>query len=159
MSVATFEPIPFWSARLSCVLLTVLGLLPAQAETDALPRIEVFARADTPVTGLQALATESGHEGPRVHIYVLDGLQALEAQFSENLARDPSQARRQALERIYRLNKTDRARLQRAAVGLARAVHYGIDRYPAMVFDGQLVVYGLTDLGAALAHYRRWHRP
>lgn len=159
MSRAAFEPIPFRSARLSCVLLTVLGLLPAWADTDALPRIEVFTRADTPVTGLQALSAGSGHEGPRVHIYVLDGLQALEAKFSENLARDPSQARRQALERIHRLNETDRARLRRTAVGLARAVHYGIDRYPAMVFDGQSVVYGLTDLEAALAHYRRWHRP
>jgi len=159
MSRAVFEPIPFWSAQLSCVLLTVLGLLPAQAETDAVPRIEVFTRADTPIIGLQAFSVGSGYEGPRVHIYVLDGLQALEAKFSENLARDPSQARRQALERIYRLNKTDRARLQRTAVGLARAVHYGIDRYPAMVFDGQLVVYGLTDLEAALAHYRRWQRP
>ena len=157
--MAAFEPIPFWSARLSCVLLTVLGLLPAEAESDALPRIEVFTHADTPITGLQALAAGSGHEGLKVHIHVLDGLQALEAKFSENLPRDPLQARRQALERIYQLNKTDRARLQRAAVGLARAVHYGIDRYPAMVFDGQLVVYGLTDLEAALAHYRRWRRP
>ena len=159
MSRAAFKPIPFRSARLSCVLLTVLGLLPAWADTGALPRIEVFTRADAPVTGLQALSAGSGHEGPRVHIYALDGLQALEAKFSENLARDPSQARRQALERIHRLNETDRARLRRAAVGLARAVHYGIDRYPAMVFDGQSVVYGLTDLEAALAHYRRWHRP
>lgn len=159
MSRTTFEPIPFWSARLSCALLTVLGLLPAPAETDALPRIEVFTSADAPVTGLQALAAGAGYEGPGVHIYVLDGLQALEAKLSENLARDPLQASRQVLMRVHQLDETDRARLQRAAVGLARAVHYGIDRYPAMVFDGQLVVYGLTDLEAALAHYRRRHRP
>ena len=155
MSRAAFEPILSLNARLSCVLLSVLGLLPVQAETEAWPRIEVFTRADTPVTGLQGLAAGSGREGPRIHIYVLDGLHALEEQFSENLAHDPAQARRQALERIYRLNETDRARLQRTAVALARAVHYGIDRYPAMVFDGQLVVYGLTDLEAALALYRR----
>ena len=157
--MATSESISSWNARLSCVLLTVLGLLPAQAETDGLPRIEVFTRAEVPVTGLQATAAGTGHEGIKVHIYVLDGLKALEAGLSENLARDPAQAHRQVLERIHRLNETDRARLQRTAVGLARAVHYGIDRYPAMVFDGQLVVYGLTDLEAALALYRRHHQP
>lgn len=159
MSRAAFEPVPFWSTRLSCVLLAALSLFPARAEIDAVPRIEVFTCAETPVTGLQALAAGAGHEGIEVHIHALDGLQALEAKFSENLARDPAQARRQALEQISRLNETDRARLQRTAAGLARAVHYGIDRYPAMVFDGQSVVYGLTDLEAALAHYRRRDRP
>ena len=44
----------------------------------------------------------------------------------------------------------------RAAVGLVRAAEYGIDRYPAIVFDGQAVVYGITDIGEALSHYRMW---
>ncbi|MCB1718714.1 MAG: DUF1525 domain-containing protein, partial [Candidatus Competibacteraceae bacterium] len=39
-----------------------------------------------------------------------------------------------------------------------RARELGIDRYPAVVFDSQFVVYGLTDLPAALAHYRRWQQ-
>jgi integrating conjugative element protein (TIGR03757 family) len=46
--------------------------------------------------------------------------------------------------------------MQRAAMGLAKAVQYGVDRYPAIVFDGQVVVYGITDLEAALQHYRAW---
>ena len=48
------------------------------------------------------------------------------------------------------------AAVQNAAVGLAKAMQYGIDRYPAIVFDGKAVVYGLTDLNSALDHYRTW---
>ena len=45
---------------------------------------------------------------------------------------------------------------QRAASGLLKAAEYGIDRYPAVVFDGDAVVYGVTDLDEALRHYREW---
>jgi len=46
--------------------------------------------------------------------------------------------------------------MQRAAIGLTKALQYGIDRFPAMVFDGQCVVYGVTDLGQALHRYHLW---
>ena len=35
-------------------------------------------------------------------------------------------------------------------------MQYGVDRYPAIVFNGEAVVYGLTDLSNALDHYRTW---
>lgn len=95
---------------------------------------------------------------PEIRIYMLDTADRLEVRLSENLPTDPELAYRQALDRLQKIPETDRARLQQAAVGLARAAHYGIDRYPAMVFNGHAVVYGLTDLTAALAHYRHWHR-
>jgi integrating conjugative element protein (TIGR03757 family) len=46
--------------------------------------------------------------------------------------------------------------MQRSSIGLAKAMQYGINRYPAIVFDGQAVVYGVTDLNAARAHYQTW---
>ncbi len=48
------------------------------------------------------------------------------------------------------------AAIQNAAVGLAKAIQYGVDRYPAIVFGGEVVVYGLTDLSPALDHYQAW---
>ena len=39
--------------------------------------------------------------------------------------------------------------LENAAIGLVKAMQYGLDRYPAIVFDGQFVVYGMTDRVAA----------
>ena len=46
--------------------------------------------------------------------------------------------------------------MQASATALAKAMQYGVDRYPAIVFDGQAVVYGVTDLKAALVHYQMW---
>jgi hypothetical protein len=40
--------------------------------------------------------------------------------------------------------------------GLVQAMQYGIDRYPAIVFDGKAVVYGITDVRAATQRYQQW---
>jgi integrating conjugative element protein (TIGR03757 family) len=61
-----------------------------------------------------------------------------------------------ALQRIQHLDAQIRSRMQSSAQGLAKAMQYGIDRYPAVVFDGQAVVYGVTDLQAAIGHYQTW---
>jgi integrating conjugative element protein (TIGR03757 family) len=45
-----------------------------------------------------------------------------------------------------------------AAFGLAKAAQYGVDRYPAIVFDGRAVVYGVTDLVDAVERYETWQR-
>ena len=60
------------------------------------------------------------------------------------------------MQRIQVLGDQTRARMQRSAIGLVRAMQYGIDRFPAIVFDGQAVVYGVTDLQVALAHHESW---
>ena len=46
--------------------------------------------------------------------------------------------------------------IQRAALGLAKMVRYGLDRVPAIVLDGEAVVLGVTDPGEALRRYRQW---
>ena len=35
-------------------------------------------------------------------------------------------------------------------------MQYRLDRYPAIVFNGQAVVYGVTDVEDAFHRYRRW---
>ncbi len=118
----------------------------------ALPRlIEVFTASDLPPT--RRNATRAHVE---MRVYELDGLARLEAWLSANLPGGPGTSRDIAWQRVQQVNETDRARMRHAAVGLARAAHYAIDRYPAMVFDGQVAVYGLTDVAAALGHYRAW---
>jgi integrating conjugative element protein (TIGR03757 family) len=47
--------------------------------------------------------------------------------------------------------------LRTAYAGHAKAAEYGIEKIPAVVFDGgSSVVYGITDLQEALRIYRRW---
>ena len=112
-------------------------------------RIEVFTSADHPITGVPAGA-------PAVEIYLLDGILHIEAMLSAGLSADPQRSADRVLGQLKQLGGVERERIQRAAVGLVRASHYGITRYPAVVFDARAVVYGLTDLNAAWRHYRTW---
>jgi integrating conjugative element protein (TIGR03757 family) len=47
-------------------------------------------------------------------------------------------------------------RLENAGNGLVQAMHYGIDRTPAIVFDRQAVIYGVTELDDAIEQYAQW---
>ena len=91
-----------------------------------------------------------------IQIHELDAIKGLEDTLSQGLAADPDKAKRLVLDRLQQLNKGTRSQLEHSATALAKAVQYGVEKYPAMVFDGELVVYGLTDLSVALMHYGLW---
>ena len=110
------------------------------------PRIEVFVTEEV----LPLAAT------PGATVYVIDGLSRIETRLSRGLPGNPGAAKALVLERFARLEAGSEKPLENAARGLARAMHYGIDRYPAIVFDGQAVVYGVTNLDAARRIWRRW---
>jgi integrating conjugative element protein (TIGR03757 family) len=129
----------------------------AQEATGVHPRlIEMFTTSEFPVRVNTALRAQSDMRKVELHVFELDGLQRIEAALSEGLTADPAQARRTALERIQHLDNAARTRMQGAAMGLAKAAQYGINRYPAIVFNGRAVVYGLTDLHQVLQHFRVW---
>lgn len=118
--------------------------------------IEVFTTTDSPVTGEGTISQPPSDGEIELHIYELDCIQKIEAALSADLPPDPRAAQHMALQRIQQMGEVARTRMQRAAMGLAKAVQYGIDRYPAIVFDGELVVYGMTDIRAALHRYQQW---
>jgi integrating conjugative element protein (TIGR03757 family) len=114
--------------------------------------IEVFTSAKYPIANLAG----SNVQGSEITVYEIDGIQSVERDLSLNLPVDPQQSKQFVLQRIQDMDNQARARMQRSAIGLAKAMQYGISRYPAIVFDGQAVVYGVTDLKAALVHYQSW---
>jgi integrating conjugative element protein (TIGR03757 family) len=116
-------------------------------------RAEVFTTASFVVTTLAATGRPSGFE---LQVYRLDGIQQLERALWVDLPGDPESVQRIALARLKQVDPPATKELQQAAVGLTRAVEYGIDRYPAIVFDGTAVVYGVSDMAEALHYYRRW---
>lgn len=121
--------------------------------SDALV-IEVFTTSEQPVVGAE-------HERLRtatITSYAVDGLERFESVLSEGLPADPDAARPEALRRIQHLDDARMVPAKNAAFGLAKAVQYGVDRYPAIVFDGRAVVYGVTDLVEALDRYEAWQR-
>lgn len=118
-------------------------------------RVEVFTTADLPITH-EADRARPDFRGIDLQIYGLDGIQRIEAKLSQGLTADPEQSKRVVLQRFQELHDEDRVQMQRAAMGLAKAMQYGIDRYPAIVFDGDVGIYGVTDIGEALHRYQEW---
>ena len=128
----------------------------AQHEVVQPHLIEVFTTADSPVTGEIATNQQPDHGTTELQIYQLNGIQYIEAQLSQGLTADPEQSKRIVLQRIQQLDQTGRAQAQHAAMGLAKAMQYGIDRYPAIVLDGEVAIYGVTDIREALQRYQQW---
>lgn len=117
-------------------------------------RLEIFTVSDEPATNLPEVSASLNETDIRV--YWLDGILRLEAELSQHLPTDAQFAERAVLERLQPLDKDRRDRVAQSAKALVRVVELGIDRYPAIVIDGQWVLYGLTDLTAAVVFYRRW---
>ena len=134
---------------ITAFLVLILVLVPSRpVRAGEAPRIEVFVTEE-----FLPLAAAQG-----ATVYVIDGLSRIEAGLSRELPGDPEAAKALVLERFARMEAGQGPRLENAAQGLARAMQYGIDRYPAIVFDGQAVVYGLTDIDAARRFYRKWKK-
>ncbi|MBV2137072.1 MAG: TIGR03757 family integrating conjugative element protein [Candidatus Thiodiazotropha sp. (ex Ctena orbiculata)] len=123
------------------------------------PRVvEVFTTTESPVTGAPVVNRLVVQGKTEFQVYELDGIQSIEAKLSEGLTADAEQSKRVVLQRFQLLREENHAQIQSTAMGLAKAMQYGVDRYPAIVFDGQAVIYGVTDVQTALAHYRTWRR-
>ena len=149
------------NCRGQCVWLVSLVLLADTACADPRgpnppPVIEVFTSAERPLIETDANDSGGDLQGLAITVYEIDGIQSLERELSLDLPVEPQQSKAMVLKRLQRLDAPTRARMHSAATGLAKALQYGVERYPAVVFDGEAVVYGLTDLNVALEHYRAW---
>ena len=128
---------------------TQTGLAAPGAAAAKAPQIEVFTNSSIYLT----------HTDGAV-IYPLDGLNQLEEELSQGLPGNETAAMPMVR---ARLRKMGAAELQRraaaAAAGIVRAGQYGIDRVPAIVFNGKAIVYGMTDVAQArLAYEQAQHR-
>jgi integrating conjugative element protein (TIGR03757 family) len=125
----------------------------AAAEKVTPIRIEVFTAGDRPIW---PPASDDIASLPPIELYEIDGVTRLEAELSDGLADNPETARRLVQERFGQIDGSRLDVARRSAAGLINAAEYGVDRYPAIVFDGNAVVYGVTDIGKALRQYRTW---
>ncbi|MES9897674.1 MAG: TIGR03757 family integrating conjugative element protein [Sedimenticola sp.] len=137
-------------------LLAVGAAQAAQNGAGYLNLLEVFTTTESSVTGESAFNRQPGYRGSELHVYELDGIQRIEVKLSKGLTADPEQSKRVVLQHFEQLREEDSARMRHTAMGLAKAAQYGVDRYPSIVFGGEVVVYGLTDLSAAADHYQTW---
>lgn len=138
------------------MILFSVNILGNQTAADPIKRVEVFTSTERPIVQIQE--QDLGRKLVRidVHAYPIDGMQLLEDALSFDLPTDPQRSKQVALQRLQEIDEEAKSKLQLAAIGLTRAMQYGIDRYPAVVFNGEAVVYGVTDVAVALEHYQAW---
>lgn len=140
--------------RFTIILIAVMWceLVQCQAQTSALsiPLVEVF------IDETRLVIKQSEAESGRIMVYRLYGIERFQQYLSDGLPADPERARRLVMSRLKALDARQVSMLERSAQGLVQAMQYGLDRYPAVVFDGQAVVYGLTDIKAARNLYQQW---
>ncbi|EAS1759878.1 TIGR03757 family integrating conjugative element protein [Salmonella enterica] len=94
---------------------------------------------------------------PQTQIYLLDETQRLEQSLFPALSGDTQQAEQQARQRMQQPDwKEMESRLTGAYQSLLSAWSLGVDKVPAVVFDGRYVVYGTTDVRLAQQKWAQW---
>jgi integrating conjugative element protein (TIGR03757 family) len=116
--------------------------------------IEVFTTSERPVVGADYQRLGSA----TVATYAVNGLERFQSALSEGLPTDPEAAKAEAIYRIQQLDDVRMEPVKNATIGLVKALQYGVNRYPAIVFDERAVVYGVTNLVEALDRYQAWQR-
>ena len=144
------------SLWLPLTFLIVAGVQPLQAEQNitAIHSILAITNNDYPYSNT-AIAKASASS---LKLLNLDSAHNLEAQLSQNLPTNKALAEAKVKQHIATIGEAQFSQQLRAAYEpMIAAMRYGIDRYPAVIFDGgKAVVYGVTDLRAALNHYAHW---
>ncbi|MEE9476547.1 MAG: TIGR03757 family integrating conjugative element protein, partial [Roseateles sp.] len=69
---------------------------------------------------------------------------------SQGLPSDPNKAAQIAQQRMRAMGAGLQERASNAATGIGLATQYGVDRMPAVVVNGQAIVYGVTDVAEAV---------
>ena len=120
----------------------------------AAPRyqVELFTTAARPLPG----HSPATGQDIQLTVYHLDGLARLNAILSHQLPPKPEVAKAMAATRLGALTERQQADLRATATGLLAAQRYGLTRYPALVINGEAVLYGVTDPTEAVRQYRRW---
>ena len=138
-------------AGLAIILLS--AVLPLNAESGSV-EIEIFTDENFPLTGIEALRKS----GVQITVYDLGAPKRVARALGAGLPGDSEQAQTAMMAKVDAMGRDEiKRRFQAAYIGLVQALNYRIERYPAIVFDrGDTVIYGVTDLSAALRQYRDW---
>lgn len=130
--------------RLSAVFGCGISLILNAAQ---LPRIELIVSDAEGVVGQEALK----QQGFDVKIYNLDAPKRLLERIAQHLPPNQQAATSTLSQRGVQ------QQFEAAYQGLSVAARYGVNHYPAIIFNqGEAVIYGVTDLPRALNLYRHW---
>ena len=130
--------------RLAIFAVSAVLALHCPAIDAAEPAVEVYTLSTLPVINARDAT-----------VYYLDAIALLEQHLSQNLPPDPARAQQLVTQRMAALGPEFASRTRAGAAGLARVAQLGLQRAPAIVFDGKLAVYGITDVDVARRLFAR----
>lgn len=149
-----------------CAAVSLVGFVQGASSMDwKIPKsIEIFTRADVPVRGIELVRQRLQDKQVSVVYYDLDAPRAFEDQLGADLPKEgkispemQQAIKRQLAQKLQAIGQEQlQALLHKHYQGSFIARRYQIDRYPAVVFDGKSVVYGVEDLTQAWGYYHRW---
>jgi len=134
-------------------LLVFIACHAAQADTRCVGRIDVFITSSVDMSSTEQLRSRC--HGISIAIHTIDGIAQVKAMLSRDLPSQRELAEKVALQRLQHIGKAEQNKLRHSADALLLARHLGVRRYPAIVFDSQWVVYGVTDLVQADAFFQQ----
>lgn len=137
-----------------CPVAGVLAILASSSLTAAEPQyqVELFTISAHQIQ----IHRDAAGQDFQLTVYTLDGLTQLNATLSHQLPPNPEKAKAIAAARLGALSSDQQAQLQTTATGLLAARRYGLERYPAIVINGEAVTYGLSDPVKAIDRYKAW---
>ncbi len=97
-------------------------------------------------------------QGINIIVHDLMAGKRMEATLGQDLTGSEQHAHQQLQQRIASIGRKQfEAQLKHAFQAMIQSVAYELDRHPAIVFNqGEAVVYGVTDLQAAVGYYQHW---
>lgn len=134
---------------LALAVLSPLAWAQAWAQS-AVTTVEVFANAATYVR-----APVQSPPPYVLRIYRLDAMAQISQQLSMRLPMGEEQARAYMLQQQAQIRSRYQAQIVNAANGMSLAIHYRLDRLPAVVVNRHAVVYGVADVDQAVGLYQQ----
>lgn len=92
----------------------------------------------------------------KVAIYDLATPKHIGQMLSVGLPANPEAARILAEQSIKANRKSLISELKSAYQGHTKAMDYGLTHYPALVFNGKAVIYGISDVEEGIKRYQTW---
>lgn len=137
---------------MKCFALPLVAAAMAGLATAAQPSqpttVEVFANMATLVAVPQTPSY-------KLQVYRLDVMALIEQQLSQGLPGVEADALAHLQRMEAQIRRKYQAHIVNAANGMTMAIHYKLDRLPAVVINRQAVIYGVPDVDTALAIYQQ----
>lgn len=119
--------------------------------------VSVVTTNEKPLQNLDQVDSQLFRYGKTVSLYNLDDVDKFEKAISRGLPANEVKAKALLASRINAMGKREfEEKLLNAYKGLALVIKHKINRYPAIIFDDHLVVYGVTDIEEALIRYQEF---